>query len=282
MTQMTEKFPHDNSSYQYSDTQLKTHWQRLHLGDCEPFPSLEWVTKMAREHTALEIDDSQASADSLQQAWRHYHAGEFSEAAEIGDQLGVIGSTVSNKARGIYANYMIENEDLKRSFYETMIERAELAIEALPDYANAHYFHAFALGRYSQSISIGKALAQGLGGKIQKSLAKTLALEPNHAEAHTAMGLYHAEIIDKIGAMVGGLTYGAKKDTGIQHFQRALELTSDSAIALMEYGNGLMMMYGDKKYDDASEAYEKAAAITPVEAMEKLDQTLAASELEEE
>ena len=83
------------------------------------------------------------------------------------------------------------------------VETLSEAFEAFPDDANAHYFHAFNLGRYSQSISIIKALKQGVGGKILGSLKSALKLEPKHAEAHTALGMYHAEIIDKVGKLIG-------------------------------------------------------------------------------
>ena len=43
---------------------------------------------------------------------------------------------------------------------------ADAAARAPKD-ANAHYLYAYALGRYSQGISITKALAQGFGGKIR-------------------------------------------------------------------------------------------------------------------
>ncbi len=73
-----------------------------------------------------------------------------------------------------------------------------------PDFVNAFYFHAQALGRYSQEISITKALAQGIGGRVKASLDRTLKLEPNHAEAHIALavGLEVGRI--DVGCLVGG------------------------------------------------------------------------------
>ncbi len=41
-----------------------------------------------------------------------------------------------------------------RGFYLAAAQRAEEAIALLPDDPNSWYFHAFNLGRYSQSISI--------------------------------------------------------------------------------------------------------------------------------
>jgi hypothetical protein len=64
-----------------------------------------------------------------------------------------------------------------------------------------------------------------------------MELAPKHAEAHTALALYHAEIIGKIGAMIGGLTYGAKASEAESHIKTALKLTPDSPIAHVEHAN---------------------------------------------
>lgn len=76
-----------------------------------------------------------------------------------------------------------EAEQLKR-FEEHAAQLAEAAVKALPDEANGHYRHAFALGRYSQGISIAKALKQGIAGKVRISLEAALE-RAKHAEAHT-------------------------------------------------------------------------------------------------
>jgi tetratricopeptide (TPR) repeat protein len=141
--------------------------------------------------------------------------------------------------------------------------------------------HAFALGRYSQSISVAKALAEGLGGKIKHSLNRTLELAPRHADARVALGAYHAEVIDKVGALVGGLTYGAKKDTGKELLESALQLNPESAIARIEYANALVMMFGRSKMKEAERLYQEAAACQPMDAMERLDVEAAKAELAE-
>ena len=109
-----------------------------------------------------------------------------------------------------------------------------------------------------------------MGGKIKTALDRTLELAPDHAEAHTAMGLYHAEIIAKVGKLVGSMTYGASADKAIEHFEEAIRL-ADVPIAWIEYGNGLYLLYGDKKVDESNEAYAKAAKKKPIDAMQALD-----------
>ncbi len=202
-------FPHPAKAFGFAGDALKKNWDKLHRGDCEPWPK-------------------EAGA---QEAWR-------------------------------------------------LMKRAEAQARAEPRNANAHYLYAYAAGRYSQRISVAKALAQGYGGRIKAALETVLRLEPRHAEAHVAMGTYHAEIIDKVGALVGGLTYGAKKEAGEEHFRKALKLAPDSPIAHIEMANGLVMMHGKARLDEAGSLYAKAAGLSPRDAMEKLDVEAAKAELE--
>ena len=161
-------------------------------------------------------------------------------------------------------------------------EGAEALQTAAPDFANAFYFHAQALGRYSQEISIAEALAQGIGRRVKASLDKAVKLEPNHAEAHIALGAYHAEIVNKVGAMLASLTYGASKDEAVKfkHIALARKLPPDSAIARIEQANGLVMLFGKAKLAKAEKLYAEAAKCAPGDAMQKLDAGHAREEAE--
>ena len=79
--------------------------------------------------------------------------------------------------------------------------------------------------------------------------------------------------------MVGGLTYGAKKDAGDEHFQKALKLNPDSAIARIEYANALVTVFGKDKLKEAEKLYAEAAKQKPLDAMERLDVEAAKAEL---
>ena len=198
----------------------------------------------------------------------------------MGEGLGPVGTSVAVKALGIHATYLVDDEDEQLARFNQAVELAETAVAALPGEANSHYRHAFALGRYSQRISVAKALKMGLAGKVRASLDKALSLDPKHAEAHTAMAIYHAEIIGKIGALIGGMTYGAKASEAEKHIAQALKLTPDSPIAHAEHANLLLLLHGDKKETAAANAYEKAAKLKPHDAMEKLDGEFARAQIE--
>lgn len=254
-------FPHDGAEYTHDTAALEKHWARLHAGDSEPWPA-----------------DAKVLA-----AWALFHAGEFQKAAEAGLEAGANGATagitVANKAQVIYANYLEKSEQTKLALFMEVAERAEAQLASDPNNANAYFFMAYALARYSQSISIAKALAQGLGSKVKSALETAIKLAPKHADAHIALGAFHAEVIDKVGSLLGR-TQGASKDAGLAMFKTALKLNPTSAIAMVEYANGLVMLEGDKKMKEATKLYEDAAAATPMDAMERLDVEMAKAELE--
>ena len=274
-------FPHDAKPFAYPGDALKKAWPKLHAGDCEPFPDDKRAAALlkAAGKSAPKLDAATLAA-RLQEAWRAFHHGDFKVAYDTGEALGPVGASVATKAIGIHASYLVDDDSEKLKRFEQAAKLAEAAIKALPDDANSHYRHAFALGRYSQGLSIAKALKQGIAGKVRSSLDTALELAPKHAEAHTALALYHAEIIGKIGAMIGGLTYGAKASEAESHIKTALKLTPDSPIAYIEHGNLLMLLHGDKQEDAAAGAYEKAARLKPLDAMEALDAAYAKEQLE--
>jgi len=251
-------FPYPDQAYVYGAAGLKRAWRRLHRGDCEPLP---------KDAGALD-------------AWRHYHAGEFAAAVAAGRKAGGAAINAAVKAQMIHANYLAHAEKAKLALLEEAADWADARRREAPQDANAHYLHAYSLGRYSQGISIAKALAQGYGGAIKTALTTALQLEPKHADAHIAFGSYQAEVIEKVGSLVGGMTYGAKKDSALEHFRKALKLNPDSAIARVEYANGLILLFGPARMADAEGLYREAAACKPADAMERLDIELARSELE--
>lgn len=278
------KFPYDPKPYAYAGPALKKAWARLHAGDLEPFPEPQGLAALAGVKPSGPVPGFKGDWDDLalrlQDAWRAFHRGDFQEACEAGARLGPMGAQVANKAAAVYCTYLEEDDKRAVRLLTEAAARGEEACRKLPGSANAWYFHAFALGRYAQRISVLKALGEGVGTKVQKALNTAIELESGHADAHIALGAYHAEIIDKVGALAGKLTYGADRATAVRHFEKAIKLNPEAAVAYMEYANGLLMMEGDKKRAEAVKLYRKAAGCKPADAMERLDVEQARAELE--
>lgn len=227
---------------------VRAHWAVLHRGDQEPLPT---------DPRVLE-------------AWVLYHRGEFQAAAQAGDAMGAAGAVVANKARLIYADYLEVGEKARLDLFMDVAKRCEALAAQIPTWANAHYLHGYALGRYSQGVSVAKALAKGMGAKVKAAFETTLALQPEHADAYIALAAFHAEVIDKVGPLIGQLTYGAKRETALTLFAEGLTRIPQAAIALTEYGKGLLMLDGDARLAEAQRLYEEAASVHPMDAMEHL------------
>ena len=255
-------FTFKDAHYSLDAAALKKQWARLHVGDAEPWPQDE----------------------AVQAAWALFHAGEFQKAHDAGLKAAAAGQsagiTVANKAQSIYANYLEKNEKTRLAMFQEVAARAEALAAEEPKNPAAHYWMAYALGRYSQGISVAKALAQGLGSRVKTALETTIKLQPRHADAHIVLGAFHAEVIDKVGKLLGR-TQGADAATGLKMFQQALKLNPGSAIAMTEYANGLVMLEGDKRMKEAEKLYADAAACEAADAMERLDVEAARAELED-
>ncbi len=245
-------FPYANAAYTRTPAALKKHWLRLHAGDAEPLPG-----------------DAAVLA-----AWALFHAGDFRGAFDAGLAAGGAGITVANKAQAMHATYLEKSDARKLAMFLEVAARAERQAGSQPGNANAHYWRAYALGRYSQVISVVKALAQGLGGKIRSSLQTAIERAPAHADAHIALGTFHAEVIDKVGKLLGR-AQGADGNLGLAMFRRALALNPASAIARVEYATALVMIEGERRHAEAEQLYAQAAACKPMDAVERLDVELA-------
>lgn len=192
-------FPFEGE-FNFDASSVKRKWKRLHAGDLEPLPE----------------------EPKLLDAWAMFHNGEFHKACIAGLKLGLAGVNVANKATCMYATYLEKHEERRLELLLEAANRAEHQISQEPGNFNAYYWHAYALGRYSQCISVAKSLAQGIGNKIKTDLETVLKNQPTHPDAHIALGTFHAEVIDKVGTLIGAMAYGAHRDTGMNLFSQAL------------------------------------------------------------
>ena len=255
---------------------LRGRWQRLHLADREPWPDEQRIAALARGEAAVAClasarGGARALARELQEAWREFHSGELVNAVTLGGALGALGAAVANKAVAVQALYGKSSESQMLQRLTAAIGRGEQAVAELPGYANAHYTLALALGRYSQRTSILQALTAGLAGRVRTHLERTLELEPRHAEAHLAFGVYHAEIVGQLGTLAARFTYGASPDAALDHFRRATHLAPSLAIVHLEHAHGLLRLDAARYREQARALYARAAECKPLDAAENLD-----------
>jgi hypothetical protein len=148
-------FPHAGD-YAFDAASLKKSWARLHLGDCEPLPKDAGVL----------------------QAWVLFHNGEFQKAFDAGPRPAATASRWPTRPPACTPpTWKPRKKPSSTSSWKS--PRAPKPSKRTTRNANAWYWQAYALGRYSQGISVAKALAQGLGTKVKTRWSRPSSSRPN-------------------------------------------------------------------------------------------------------
>ena len=245
------------ADYVFDIVRVRSLWTELHAVDDEALP-----------------DD-----EALLRGWALFHSGRFQQAAEAGNALGLNGWSLANRATAAHAALVEPQESVRLDLFKRVHLQAAAQAVQRPQLANAWYWQGYALARYAQGIHVARALAQGLGTQVRAALRATLALDPNHAYAHVALGAFHAAVIDKVGPLVGAMTYGARADTALNHLREAQRLAPDSAAVLLELAGALVMLDGEARLEEATRLQEQAAQVQARDAAERLWVELARTNL---
>ena len=100
--------------------------------------------------------------------------------------------------------------------------------------------------------------------------SRTLRLFVSVGHREIALGVFHAETIDKIGALIGSMTYGAKRDIGLRMIREGLRLNPGSAAVLMEAAKALVLLEGEAASEEAAALWAQAAGRDPLDAVERM------------
>lgn len=223
-------------------------WQLLHRLDGEPMPQ----------------------DPAVFQGWVLFHAGHLEEAELAGLTAGLPGLSLANRAAATRATFLVSSEKMKLDLFQRIHARGCAHATEDPDNPNAWFWLAYALIRYSQGIHVARALAQGLGTQIRSALEKTLELAPQHAYAHLALGCFHAAVIDKVGPLIGAMTYGVRAAEAMSHLSEAMRLAPDSPGVMVEYADALISLEGEPRQAEAALLYERASNVSARDAVEQL------------
>ncbi|MDO5691915.1 MAG: hypothetical protein Q4G70_05440 [Pseudomonadota bacterium] len=245
------------ADYRFDVGRVRALWPALHAVDAEPLPE----------------------SDALWHAWALFHSGRFEQAADAGLAVGLAGWSVANRATAAHAALVEPHESARVELFKRIHARAVTHTALQPHQANAWYWQGYALAHYAQGIHVARALAQGLGAQVRTALEATLALAPGHAYAHVALGGFHAAVIDKVGPLVGAITYGARTDAALAHVAEARRLAPNSPAVLVECAHTLERLGGDERLAEAARLQEQAAQLPARDAVERLWVEVARTEL---
>ena len=228
------------------------------------------------------VDAAGANAQSIDDARAAFREGRFLEAADLAEAIqSSEGYALAAQSLAAHGHFMATGDE-RKGFLERAMRLGEAAVRADSSNAEAYYQSAHAVGRYAQSVGKLTALRRGLAGRIRGLLEDTLAIRPDFAEAHMALGSWHAGIASA-GRVARFIYKGNRKDAVI-HYERALELEPDSKVILMEYALNLPELDREGGRERAGALLSKAAELPVLDAYGEFiqqDVLKALAELEE-
>ncbi len=151
-----------------------------------------------------------------------YARGDYEQAARLGE--------ASHTAPGlaIAARAVLADEVLRPSPCLPCLERAEdlsrRAVAADPHFALGQVWLAVSLGYQARITGAIKARLKGAPAQSKAALDIAVADDPNNPFAVSALGGWHIEVVRGGGAVLARLLYGAREDTALALFDRAVRL----------------------------------------------------------
>ena len=219
-----------------------------------------------------------ATAQSIEAARAVQDEGRFTEAADLGEEVGTSdGYALAAESLAIHGYYVAEDSE-KGALFERAMRLAEEAVRLDPASSEAHLQSAHAMGRYAQTIGAVKALAQGYAGKVRKAIENALDRDPEMAAAHLSLATWHAETINGAG-LAARVVFGASRKKALAHYERALELAPNEKLAYFEYALGLLLLKKKKDRKKARDLLARAIETPAKDAYDRLLHELAVEKL---
>ncbi len=163
-------------------------------------------------------------ANTLKEAEVAYAEGRYLEAAQIAEKIGsASGFALAANSLNIHALYYAEKQK-SMGLYQRAMDLAERAVKIEPGNLRGNYELTRAMGKYSQQIGRVRAMNEKFAERIREHIEDTLLINEQFAEAHLALGRWHAGLIEVIGSFLARSLFGASRKVAVYHFERALEL----------------------------------------------------------
>lgn len=190
-----------------------------------------------------------ASAD-LAPATRAFDDGAFSRAAFLARKLDTSqGDAFAARAELVQGEFVSVGAG-RRAAFDRALADARRAILRDPARPEGHLYLAVALGLVARGEGVLMAHLAGYGDEARAHIDRALALAPDNAWAHAALGGWHLEIA-YAGGLVGAALYGASVEAGEASYERALALDPGNISIAWQYAFQLAGIGGKSRIDRA-------------------------------
>jgi hypothetical protein len=205
-----------------------------------------------------------ASATSLLEIYR---TGNYEAAITAAESEGT-GEALAVAARAAFAEANLSETPcmpcLKRV---EALSRRSIALDM--GHPDAYVYLAAALGYQARIIGMVRAELAHYPELAKDAIEHALAVAPNDSWSLAAMGAWHIEVVRNGGSLIGRTIYGARADSGLQYFRRAIAAEPENPVIRMQFVLTVSGYDFDANRDEVLTQLNAAATLEPRSAYER-------------
>lgn len=172
--------------------------------------------------------------DRLQEARTLFHEGHYDDARKVAQILETTqGYILASEA--VSAKLILGYYEKPYGAAVTARKLAEDAVALGPDNIDAQFQYAVAFGLETQSTGVIKAWRKRLPKRMLEVIEKLRSMAPDDPRGHALLGAWHLGIVNKVGERNAYKWYKASKETGMAHYEMALDLAKDDIVITSNY-----------------------------------------------
>ena len=172
--------------------------------------------------------------DQLDAAQALFQTGDYDEARTLAESLKTPhGYVLASEA--VSAKLILGYFEKPYNAAVRARELAEKAIALSPDNIDAQFQYAVAFGLETQSTGVIKAWRKRLPKRMLEVIEDLRLMAPDDPRGHALLGAWHLGIVNKVGQRNAYKWYKASEETGMAHYERALNLAQDDILIASNY-----------------------------------------------
>ena len=178
-----------------------------------------------------------------------HFAGQYQEAYNLGNSLGIIGQIPALYSQLVFAS-TLDNKEQRWDLLNKIKKSLDSLTPLTADYSLAEFSNAYVRVRMLELMSTNAGRNSGYVPYVKKTLEKLHRLYPDEAIYLVTLGGFEAGVVERVGSWLSTTIFGISEQDALMAFTTAEKLSSHSSIYHLEYAIALSRLnlshYQDK------------------------------------